>query len=87
MTCDYPNDKGRITAPGRFEGQPIFAPYFWNMALDGMADADDGYVFTFRLHKSDPEVADCPALKDWLGRKHYCLLRISQDANGFIRCF
>ena len=40
---------GRITQPGKFEGEPVFAPYYWGIAMEGFADSDDGRVYTFKF--------------------------------------
>ncbi len=32
---------GRITNPGKFEGEMIYVPYFWECFLDGTADSDN----------------------------------------------
>jgi len=85
--CEYDNDGKRITQPGKFEGEPIFAPYFWNLALEGFADADDGKVFTFKLALEGQDKGNPfrPELKHWLGRKR--TLRLSEDSQGFVHCF
>lgn len=53
---------GIIRDPGRFEGEAIYVPYFYQAYLDGMADEDDGEVLKFRIQKQDleqfPELAD-----------------------------
>lgn len=83
--CKYENDGERITASGKFEGQPVFAPYFWKIALDGMADRDDGFVFTFKLLHCDSDFNRWPTLRAWLGRKR--TLRIREDSQGFVSCW
>lgn len=91
--CDYDNDGTRITQPGKFEGEPVFAPYFWEMCLNGFADSDDGSVYTIKFHFSgkktgtaeEQELAKFPTLKEWLGRKR--TLRMREDDNGFVHCY
>lgn len=92
-TCEYKNDGERITAPGKFEGEPVFAPYFWGLALEGLADSDDGKVYTFKFRftgedsvaKTDREILeDWPALKAWLGNKRS--LKLWEDEQGFVHC-
>ena len=84
---------GRITQPGKFEGEPIFAPYFWNLALEGIADRDNGHSFVFRFaftgsgasSQADRELLkDFPELKRWLGRKR--ALMLAEDSYGFVHC-
>jgi len=85
--CEYDNDGERITQLGKFEGEPVFAPHFWNVALEGFADSDNGSVFTFKIQvngqdKDNPFIAE---LKKWLGRKR--TLRLREDSQGFVHCF
>lgn len=83
--CEYANDGERITAPGKFEGCPVFAPYFWRIALEGFADSDDGKVYTFRITKNDNGNPFWPEIKKWLGRKR--TIRLREDESGFVHCF
>ena len=32
------NDSGVITSPGKFEGEMVYVPYFWDIVLNGGAD-------------------------------------------------
>lgn len=86
--CEYFNDGERILAPGKFEGAPVFAPYFWGIAMEGFADNDDGKVFTFRIPKCDKERTEGQfkdALNKWLGGSF--TLKMREDDNGFVHCF
>lgn len=85
MTCDYTNDGTRITQPGKFEGEPVFAPYFWGIGLEGFSDGDDGQTYTFKFKRGDAEFANWPTLKTWLGRKR--TLRLREDSQGFVHCY
>lgn len=83
---DYKIEQGRIVSPGKFEGEPIFAPYFWELGLEGFSDFDNGKVYGFRLalngqDKSNPFL---PELKQWLGRKRS--LKLWEDSQGFVHC-
>lgn len=83
---EYQHDSnGKITQPGKFEGEPIFAPYFWGLALDGWSDSDNGRTYTFRFKATDAELAIWPELKRWLGRRR--VLRLEEDSQGFVHCF
>jgi len=88
--CEYDNDGERITQPGKFEGEPVFAPHYWQMGLEGFSDSDNGSVFTFRFTNesmSSPDGPDCKfgaELKRWLGRKRS--LRMWEDSQGFVHC-
>jgi hypothetical protein len=84
--CEYQNDGHRITQPGKFEGEPVFAPHYWQQALEGFSDADDGRVFTFRFALNGRD-SNCPfytELKRWLGRKRS--LKMWEDDQGFVHC-
>lgn len=39
---EYNTANGIIKSPGKFEGEPIWAPYFWDKGLNGWADVDVG---------------------------------------------
>lgn len=85
---DYEHDQAstykRITQPGKFEGEPIFAPHFWNMAMEGFSDGDDGRTFLFKFKNGDPDFSAWPELRQWLGRKR--TLRMVEDSQGFVHC-
>ena len=82
---DYKTDSiGRIKDPGKFEGQPIFAPFYWNMGLDGCADSDDGKVFAFKFKSDSADLETWPELKQWLGRSR--TLKLYEDGCGFVHC-
>lgn len=86
--CEYDNDGERINAPGKFEGEPIFAPHYWDIGLQGFADSDNGQIFTFRFTQAELDKPDCvfgPELKKWLRRKR--ALRMREDSQGFVHCF
>jgi len=66
----------RILTPGKFEGCPIYAPYFYDMIINGWADSSDGdpengeYVIdTFKLEPADyvefPELEKAEYVKCW----------------------
>lgn len=53
---------GIIRSPGKFEGEPTYAPYFYDALLNGFADTDEGDVATFDV--TDDDRALFPELKD-----------------------
>ena len=83
---EYKVVDGRIVSPGKFEGEPVFAPYFWELALEGFADSDNGKVFGFRLKMSGQDASNPFAveLRQWLGRK--TSLKLYEDSQGFVHC-
>jgi hypothetical protein len=52
---------GIIRSPGKFEGEMIYVPYFWDAYLNGNADRDDGNVIGFDIDANDK--AQFPELK------------------------
>ena len=79
----YQHDaNGRITQPGKFEGEPIFVPYYWDVAMNGFADSDDGKVFGFRFTAAGDDFEVWPELKRWLGRKRS--MKLYEDSQGFV---
>jgi len=57
---------GVIRTPGKFEGEPIYAPAYWESALEGAYSFDTGHVFGFALddaaRKEFPELGDAQCL-------------------------
>ena len=84
---NYKVENDRIVSPGKFEGEPVFAPYFWEIGLEGFADSDNGKVYGFRLKLNGQDKGNpfLPELRRWLGRKRS--LKLSQDSQGFVHCF
>ena len=42
----YKVKKGRIASPGKFQGEPIYTVYFWELYLDGCYDEiDDNFIY------------------------------------------
>ncbi len=72
------NEHGIIQNPGQFEGEMLYAPYFWDAYLNGMADNDDGEVLTFEVNDEDrnsfPELADVKEVD------------LIQTDSGFVYC-
>lgn len=83
----YKHNGERIQSPGKFEGEPIFAPYFWDMAMEGLADRDDQGVYIFKLafNGQDRNIVFREQLKSWLRRKR--TLHLRQDDQGFVHCY
>lgn len=53
----YQTRDGIIKSPGKFEGEPIWAPYFYDKGCEGLADIDDatdgGPVWGFIVRPED----------------------------------
>jgi hypothetical protein len=80
LECIYAVHPGTIIikTPGKFEGEPLWAPYYWDLALEGNADMDDcvegGYGF--KLDASDVEV--------WPELKGTPMILLFESDNGFV---
>lgn len=64
---EYTVIRGQITSPGRFEGEPVFAPYFWDLGLNSSPDriyANDDIAFdiTDKHRQQFPELGDAKAI-------------------------
>jgi len=70
-----------IRSPGKFEGESIWAPYFWNAVLNGEGDHED---IDGRLCSRVDIVAD--DLREFPELKGAKAVRLSEDDNGFVYC-
>jgi len=67
---EYTVKDGIIKNPGKFEGEPAYVPYFWDMVLDGQGSEDDqgnSYIeFDAEDVKTFPDLEgfDCIALRE-----------------------
>ena len=61
---------GIIRSPGKFEGEAVYVPYFWDAYLNGFVDEDDGNVLEFHVDHADME--QFPELKRGQVIKLYC---------------
>lgn len=43
----------RVRGPGKFEGEQIYVPYFYDQYLDGGADEDHGRTLQFNVTDED----------------------------------
>lgn len=76
---DYKVKSGVILSPGKFEGEMLYAPYFYALLLlgEGEFDADTGDT-SFDITKEDIE--EFPELKG-------CdIVYLSEDEDGFVYC-
>jgi hypothetical protein len=76
IELDYSVHNGRICSPGKFEGEMVYVPYFWEAYLNGMADRDDGRTLGFDLTVEDKR--EFPELK---GRR---TVKLFQRDDGFV---
>lgn len=66
-----------ITDPGKFEGEPAFVPDYWESALAGQYDADDGEAYVFYINEDD--IRAYPELKG------VSEMLLTEDEQGFVR--
>lgn len=70
------NEHGTITDLGKFEGEPSYAPYYWEQGLDGAWDEDENGVYFFILGDTDYDMF--PTLKGAYG------LAVEESDQGFV---
>ena len=69
----YKVDDGVIRSPGKFEGEPVWAPAFWELALESSHDEltydDDCPVSHFTVTDDDramwPELTEVKTIRLW----------------------
>lgn len=57
----YKVEGGVIRSPGKFEGEPLYVPYFWDAFMNGMADSDHQGILGFDVTEEDKK--EFPELK------------------------
>ena len=80
-TTDYTADNnGIIRDPGKFEGEPIWVPHFWDIYLCGGADCDEsteGGELSFNVTEEDEREFGGYLT---VGRT----VKLWEDANGYV---
>lgn len=55
ILAQYDVRTGRIVSPGKFAGEPVWVPYFWELLLDGEGEEqEDGWI-DFGIEPEDIE--------------------------------
>lgn len=74
------NPLGLISNPGKFQGEPLYVPNYWNQVLDGDADSvlefPEGVVYVFYFTEYD--------WTRWPQLKGYSSIRLIEDGQGFV---
>lgn len=81
IETEYKVENGRIVSPGQFEGEMIYAPYFWDLALNGGSDQDEYFEdggWAAVLSVSDEDREEFPELRN------AAEISIFQNDSGFI---
>ena len=76
IEAEYDVENGRITSPGKFEGEPVYVPHFWEFYLNGFSDDDDDGVLSFNVDEDDRR--EFPELKG------VDTVQLYQSDNGFV---
>lgn len=72
------DESGMIRSPGKFEGEQIYAPYFYDIYLNGGHASDDGEVITVEVEEEDRAIF--PELED----ATHALIEVTET--GFVYC-
>lgn len=70
------DEHGVIRSPGKFEGEMLYVPYFWQAYLNGGADNDDGEYLRFDVNEHD--LALYPELEGLV------MVVLRENGNGFV---
>lgn len=76
ILSQYTVENGVIRTLGKFESEPLYAPYFWDMGLDGAWSEDVANVYFFIISPEDR--AEFPELGQVYG------VAISESETGFV---
>ncbi len=56
------DNRGVVRSPGKFEGEMLYVPHFWDQGLEGAASEDENGMFFFVIDDDDrkvfPEIDD-----------------------------
>ena len=69
-----------VKGPGKFEAEPVYAPYYWDLAMISGEDETecDGDTLISVFNVSDEDRAIFPELND------VKTIRLWEDGNGFV---
>jgi hypothetical protein len=73
-----PDSGGRITRPGKFEGENVYVPYFWEITLDGGVCQSGNGTWSVEVDLEDRKIF--PEISK---RKRRVVL--FEDSNGFVK--
>ncbi len=66
---------GKFTS-GKFSGQPLYAPYFWEQVKRGLADAKFGNIYVFDITPKD--------VKQFPDLDRFEIVKLYDDGGGFV---
>ena len=73
---NYKVERGIVRSPGKFEGEPLYVPYYWGEYLDGGADDDEGCTLKFNVTTEERKALGIPKRKK--------VVRIMETEQGFV---
>ncbi len=74
------DQNGIIRSPGKFEGEMLYVPHFYEIWNDGFADTGNGTKASFKVTQEDREMfPEIPKRKR--------TVRLCEDGQGFVREF
>jgi hypothetical protein len=78
ILAQFDVEGGIIRTPGKFQSEPIYAPYFWDLMMDGVQDEDmdEGNGVVFNIGEDD--------LNEFPELKGINKIILEQDDNGFV---
>lgn len=77
ILAEFSISNGRIKNPGKFEGEPIYVPYFWEQYLNGFWDFENSKAVGFHLTKEEKNLfPEIPKRKQ--------VIKIKQTDQGFV---
>ena len=71
------SDSGRIKSPGKFEGEMLYIPYFYDISLNGFFNPNRNEIFSIPIEKEDRE--QFPEIP-----KHKRRIRFYERDDGFV---
>ena len=83
IQSQYNWDRGIIVSPGKFQGEPIYAPYYYDLYLKGGGetyDHEDYYVPVTDFSVTSEDREEFPELK------FVSLVRLFVREDGFVTC-
>lgn len=69
------NEQGVITNPGKFEGEMLYVPYFWDAYMNGNGDWEDDFT-VFTVEPDD--ISEFPELMNTT------FIKLYEDDQGFV---
>ncbi len=79
----YTVQGNRIVSPGKFEAENIWAPYFWDVAMDGGAEE---ITTPHNPHPISRMTIEPEDVRQFPELKGFGTVELFEDGNGFVYC-